>query len=160
MRQGTAASRAFERTFLRKRLFLIPAKAPETGYIQRRFSASSFWNAHFEQSVTTLISFAPLPSFINLRTSRTSSAPPRLRVRFSGSLRTPARLSVTALISFAPLPPFINMRTSRTSSAALRLRVRFSGNLRTPVSFAYRRMRNSVRYAHSITAFHFFAYFA
>ena len=44
--------------------------SPRTGYIQRRFSAASFWYPHFEQSVTAFASLSPLPPFISLRSLR------------------------------------------------------------------------------------------
>ena len=81
---GTAANRLFGLAILRNRLFLYRQSSPKPGYIQRRFSALSVWFAYFErfvrfahthgftpmarQSVTTLVSLAPLPPFIVTKT--------------------------------------------------------------------------------------------
>ncbi len=74
LRQGTAACRGFGRTFLRKRLFLVPASSPRTGYIQGRFLASSFGFAHFEQSVTSFATLRGLkPTARNIEPLRGSS---------------------------------------------------------------------------------------
>ena len=74
MRQWTAACRGFGRTFLRKRLFLVPASSPRTGYIQGRFLASSVGVAHFEQSVTSFATLRGLkPTARNIEPLRGSS---------------------------------------------------------------------------------------
>ena len=60
--------------------------SPRTGYIQRRFSAASFWYPHFEQSVTAFASLSPLPPFIFAIILRYSAAP---REFFLRRLRQP-----------------------------------------------------------------------
>ena len=62
-----------------------PRQAPS----RERFRLTQYGISHFEQSVTALPLVAPLPPFIS---SRTSSAPPRLRVSFfRAALCTPPR---------------------------------------------------------------------
>ena len=94
----TAAIQQVGVAVLRKRFFLYRQRSPRTGYIQGRFPASSFWYAQF----TTFCSPFQAKSVI-FKTSRTSFAPPRLRVRFFRELTHPG--SPNRFSSFSSRPP-------------------------------------------------------
>ena len=87
--------------------------SPRTGYIQRRFSAASFWYPHFEQSVTAFASLSPLPPFISLRSLRLKSLADFVRdpVRFPttsfwfAQFKRLGSPSANCVITFASLTP-------------------------------------------------------
>ncbi len=145
-----------ERLFQRKRFFLFRQRSPRTGYIQRRFPASSFWYAQF----TAFCSPFQAKSII-FKTSRTSSAPPHLRVRFSGGLRNPTRLIVSV-----PFPPAPLQGTEGKGYLTIFFFMRFVFRGLKPTARNIQpltrllRKRNYVSFAHFVTAFHFFANFA
>ena len=115
----TAAIQQIGRAFLRKRLFLVLASSPRTGYIQGRFPAAQYGVSHFVQSVTTFATRTPLPPSISLRSLRTSFAPPHLRVRFARASRTVVLFAFGELRNSARCACFI---TAFHSLRSLRLK--------------------------------------
>ena len=89
----TAAIQQVGAVGLRKRFFLYQQRSPRTGYIQRRFSVASFWYAQFAAFGSPFQAKSVI-----FKTSRTSSAPPRLRVRFSSAADTAAIQQVGAAV--------------------------------------------------------------